>query len=152
MENTHVEEVLAFYSLTVQGDCGPAMGKKAEQTPFWEADPGPPSRGCRWIWSPRISLAGDREACLYRIFLFRRSVATRKKSWNKLLSTIFFFFAITLHPRLKIPLSSNWEQILKCQGQLRSGSLKVPGLKILVRLGEQGQRSRPPAVQIEIRF
>lgn len=53
------------------------------------------------------------------------------------------------HPRSKIPLHSNWKQILKCQGQLQSDSLKVSGLKILVRLGEQGQRSCPPAVQVE---
>ena len=51
---------------------------------------------------------------------------------------------------MKIPLNSNWKQILKCKGQLQSDSLKVSGLKILVRLGEQGQRSCPPAVQVEI--
>ena len=64
----------------------------------------------------------------------------------------FFFLQVLSHPRLRIPPNSNWEQILKCQGQLQSESLKVPGLNILVRLGEQGQRSCPPAVQIERGF
>lgn len=60
-------------------------------------------------------------------------------------------FCKSLHMQeLKTPLNSNWEQILKCQGQLGSDSFKVPGLKILVSLKEQGERSCTPAVQIEI--
>lgn len=51
---------------------------------------------------------------------------------------------------MKAPLNSNWEQILKCQGQLQGDSVLVSGLEILVRLGKQGERSYPPAVQVEI--
>lgn len=54
------------------------------------------------------------------------------------------------YTRVKTPLNSNREHILKCQRQLQSDYRKVAGLKILVRLGKQEERSCPPAVQIEI--
>lgn len=102
------------------------------------------------VLPPRLSLPGDRG--LFALCIIIQRVSRNKEEKLKLLFTAFFFFFFCKlsYPRLKTPLNPKWEQIFKCQGQLQSDSLKVPGLKILVRPGEQGERNCPPAVQIEI--
>ena len=50
--------------------------------------------------------------------------------------------------RLRLIQTSN--RFFKCQRQLWSDFLIVPGLKIVVRLEEQGERSCPPDAQKEI--